>query len=93
MCARHRAFRLTPPASRKQSFTGIPLDRIDGDNIHIAIETAVLESVIQNEYVSEFIFFSSDTGLIAVGANDDGNIAEAPFHQKWFVSHFLPIRS
>jgi hypothetical protein len=76
----HRAFRFTPPADRKQGFSGSPFGGIDGNDIDIAVKAPVLKAVVENEYVSEITLFGGKARFVSITPDDNWNIAEAPFH-------------
>src|SRR6266852_475154 len=58
------------PADRKQSV--LQVARLEQDDIKITVQTAVLKAVVQQvKFAGEF-FFSQQTGLITIGAHNDG---------------------
>src|SRR5437762_4320273 len=93
MRARNRRLRFAPPASRKEQFTGSPFDGINGDDVHIAMKAAMLESVIENENVSKLFLFRQPASFISICANDDWNISKPLLHEKRFVAGLLPVRT
>src|SRR5206468_3012790 len=88
-----RSFRLAPPAPWKQHFAGFPFDGIDRDDVDVTMEAPMLKAIIQNEDVSELPLLRQLSGLVPIGANDDGNIPKTLLHQKRFVAAFFPIRA
>src|SRR5262245_17875743 len=92
MGAPERGFGFSPPATRQQGLAGRPLDRINRYQVHVTIEPAVLESVIENEDVAKIPALGKKAGFISIGANHHRNIAEPAPHQQGFVAGFFPIR-
>jgi len=76
--AGNRCLRFAPSAGREQEFSGGPFDGIDGDDVDIAVQTSVLESIIENENISELLAFGEKTTLVSIYCNDDWNVFQTP---------------
>src|SRR5439155_1930111 len=75
------SFGFTPPAARKQGFARGPFGGIDGNEVHIAVETAMLETVIENKDVPELFFLCQAACFIAIRSNQNRDISQAAFDQ------------
>jgi hypothetical protein len=80
------------PASvrREEALAGDPLGGIDRDEIDIAIEAAVLKSIVQNEQIPEVPLFGEQTGCVSIGAHNNGNAGCALRNQPGLVSRHVP---
>ena len=59
----------------------------------MAIEPAMLESVIEDEDVAKIPALGKKAGFISIAADHHRNIAEPALHQQGFVAGFFPIRA
>src|SRR5438876_1185146 len=93
MCTIESALRFAPSSARQQSFAGFPFHRIDRHDIDVAMKTAMLKAVIQDENVPEFFLFGDAACLISIGADHHRNVAQPPLHEKWLITRLFPVRS
>src|SRR5688572_20269764 len=83
-------FGFAPPPVWKQALAGSPFGRIDRHKVHIPEEPAVLESVIEDEKVSQVLLFSNETRRIAIRPNDNRHPVRASRDEERFVSRRIP---
>src|SRR6188768_2293942 len=85
-----RAFGFAPASERQQFFAFRPLGRIDSDEIHVAIQAAMLESIVENEQVAQSFALCQLSGFEAIGANNDRRSGCTLRNEEWLISGLMP---